>query len=144
MRCSARSYWQAVAPAVYHEMCDAPQVEWRWTGRLLHSAESAYLNGSMPQWKGDKGIVGDEGDENDGAEDAVHLIPLSPLITLSDGTRYTDLENPMSSSTTAPGPTGTLPGLGWLRFRKTILSRQTLRRKSENTSMVSCSPGQRR
>ena len=26
--------------------------------------------------------------------------------------RYADLENPMSSSITAPGPTGTLPGLG--------------------------------
>ena len=27
--------------------------------------------------------------------------------------RYADLENPMSSSITAPGPTGTLPGFGW-------------------------------
>jgi hypothetical protein len=55
-----------------------------------------------------------------------------------------DLEKPMSSSITADGPTGTLAGLGRLRFRKTILSRLTLRRKSQNTSIVSCSPGQRR
>jgi hypothetical protein len=27
--------------------------------------------------------------------------------------RYADRENPMSSSITAPGPTGTLPGFGW-------------------------------
>ena len=26
---------------------------------------------------------------------------------------YADRENPMSSSITAPGPTGTLPGFGW-------------------------------
>jgi hypothetical protein len=29
-----------------------------------------------------------------------------------DELRYADLEKPMSSSITAPGPTGTLPGLG--------------------------------
>jgi hypothetical protein len=55
-----------------------------------------------------------------------------------------DLEKPMSSSITAEGPTGTFAGLGRLRFRKTILSRLTMRRKSQNTSIVSCSPGQRR
>ena len=55
-----------------------------------------------------------------------------------------DLKNPMSSSITAVGPTGTFAGLGRLRLRNTILSRLTLRRKSANTSIVSCSPGQRR
>lgn len=55
----------------------------------------------------------------------------------------TDLEKPMSSSITAEGPTGTFAGLGRLRFLKTILSRLILRRKSQNTSIVSCSPGQR-
>ena len=38
-----------------------------------------------------------------------------PAITNGAGfgvARYAELENPMSSSITAPGPTGTLPGLG--------------------------------
>jgi hypothetical protein len=43
------------------------------------------------------------------------------------------------SSTTALGPTGTRPGLG-IEFAKTILSCQTLRRKSSNTWIVNCSP----
>ena len=42
----------------------------------------------------------------------------------------------MLSSITSPGPTGTRPGLGRSSFRKTILSRQTLRRKSSNTWIV--------
>ena len=49
---------------------------------------------------------------------------------------YADRENPMSSSITAPGPTGTLPALAWWRLWKTILSRDTLRRKSANTSII--------
>lgn len=54
-----------------------------------------------------------------------------------------DLLKPILSSITAPGPTGTRPGLGRSSFRKAILSRQTLRRKSSNTWIVNCSPGQR-
>lgn len=50
----------------------------------------------------------------------------------------------MSSSTTDAGPVGTISGLGRPSLLNSILSLQTLRRKSENTSMVSSSPGQRR
>jgi hypothetical protein len=57
---------------------------------------------------------------------------------------HAGLAKPILSSITAFGPIGIRPGVARLSLRKTILSRQTLRRKSSNTWIVSCSPGQRR
>ena len=52
--------------------------------------------------------------------------------------------NVILSLMTAFGPIGTRRGFGRFKLRKVILSRQTLRRKSSKTWIVSCSPGHRR
>ena len=55
------------------------------------------------------------------------------LIKSGRSINQADLVNPRSSSITAVGPIGTWPALARLSLRKTILSRQTLRRKSSKT-----------
>ncbi len=55
------------------------------------------------------------------------------LIKSGRSINQADRVNPRSSSITAVGPIGTWPALSRLSLRKTILSRQTLRRKSSKT-----------
>jgi hypothetical protein len=69
---------------------------------------------------------------------------VSSMLCLRAGPVQDYLLKLILSSITAFGPIGTRPGLGKSSLRKTILSRQTLRRKSSNTWIVNCSPGQRR
>src|SRR5262249_16889545 len=67
-----------------------------------------------------------------------------PLASGAVPYRKANLLNPILSWITALGPTGTRAGFGRSSFRNTILSRQTFRKKSSKTRIVSFSPGHRR
>ena len=63
-------------------------------------------------------------------DEQTKLVDIEPCVYRK---RYPDLLNPRSSSITAFGPIGTRPGFARPSLRNTILSRQTLRRKSSKT-----------
>ena len=72
---------------------------------------------------------------------AVHVCFASSMSGLY---RHAARVNPTLSPMTVVGPMGSGSGLAMSSFWNSILLFQTFRRKSSNTWMVSCSPGQRR